>query len=272
MPTFRASLASTFEVVQTTATCAVRVLVFVAPGVAFDIVVHVLGKPFTAFDLDDSINLTIARVRKRSGLVANFSAVFLFGNAEFRELFALVLLTSFKFVHPSFLSLRIGKLYTQVMDVEQVVTASKVHTGNVDDKVFATKMARLIEIRNPRFHGIAAILVEVRIFDQLCRNSHVTSNRKVKLVIQNAEGNRLDILIMGVFAKTDISINLGRGIFALTFSVKNGIPCLRRCCKHLSDRQSEHGVNSQSEQFNSLHFSILFISWCNVSYFSSTWK
>ena len=260
MPAFRASLASTFEIVQTTATSAVRIFVFVAPGVAFDIVVHVLGKPFTAFDLDDSINLSITRVRKRSRLVTNFGAVFLFCLAEFRKLFTLVLLAAFEFGNPSLLSLRVRELYTQVMHVEQVIATSKVHTSNIDDKVFVAKVTRLVEIRNPCFHGIAAVFVEIRVFDHLCRNSHVTSNRKVKLVIQNAEGNRLDILIMGVFAKTNISVNLGRGIIALTFGVKNSIPSLRRCSKHLRNRQSEHGVNSQSEQFNSLHFSILFIS------------
>ena len=186
--------------------------------------------------------------------------MFLFGNAEFRKLFALVLLTAFKFVHPSLLSLRIRELYTQVMNVEQVVTASKVNTDDIDDEVLVTKAARSVKIRNPCFHGVTAIFVEARIFDHLCRNSHVTGNREVELVIKNAEGNRLNIFVVSVFAKTDIAVNLGSGVFALTFGVKNGIPSLRRCSKHLRNRQSEHGVNSQSEQFNSLHFSILFIS------------
>ena len=69
------------------------------------------------------------------------------------------------------------------MDVEEVVTTGQIDASNIDNQSFFTELTRLVEVRNPRFHGIAAIVIKALALDHLCRNRHVTGNRKIELVV-----------------------------------------------------------------------------------------
>ena len=110
VPAFGACLAGTFQVIQTTTAGAVVFLIFVAPGVTFNIVVHVLGEPFTAFHLDGAVHLTVARVLDHARNIAERSAVFLFGTAVFHDLFTFVLFATLQGICPGFLSLGVREL------------------------------------------------------------------------------------------------------------------------------------------------------------------
>ena len=198
---------------------------------AFDIVVHVLGEPFTAFHLDGAVHLAIARVLEHSGLVADIGTVFLFGLAEFDQLFALVLLVAFELGLPVFLSLGICKLDLQVTHGKQFVTASEVNTRDFDNQRVPVKNHRLVEIGNPGFACFGATAVEVFLFDFFGGHGHVAGNREHEHAIVYLERNRLHFLVVRILAHADIAFNLRGGVVALPLCIENGIPRLLDNCK-----------------------------------------
>ena len=238
MPTFGAGLAGALQIVESTAAGAVRILVVVAPGVAFHIIVHILGKPFATFHLDRAVDLTVARVLDHPRHIAERCTVFLFGLAVFHHLFTLVLFAAFQGVHPRFLSLGIRKLDAQVTHGEEFIATGKVDTRNIDNQFFSTEITRLVEVGNPSFHGFVTLFVEMFLLDLGGRNGHVTRNREHEQTVFHLEGYRLNFLIVRIFTETDVAFNLGGGVIAFAFGIVNGIPSLLGSGKRLDRKHT----------------------------------
>ena len=254
MPTFGASLAGTFQVIEAAATGTVGILVFVAPGVTFHIVVHILSEPFATFDLDGAVHLTVARILHHTRHVTQRCTVFLFGAAVFHHLFATVLFTTFYAVHPRFLSLGICKLDSQVAYGIEFVAASQVDTSDIDDEGFTAKVARLVEVGNPCFHGFVTLGVEVFLFDLVGRNSHIARHREYEQAIFHLERYRLNFLVMGVLTETDVAFNFCGSIIAFSFGIVYGVPSFQGHRNSIGNRQA---AKSHKKRFKREHLHYL---------------